>query len=288
MKKITFLKMSGAGNDFVIFDFSGDENLPLSQESIKKICNRRTGIGADGVITFNRSNGHDFNMSYFNADGSTGSLCGNGARCAIWYAELTGKLKNHKANFLSNKELYSGTVLKEEMVQFNLNKPKQIKLNFKIRAANQQIIANYVNTGSPHVVIKAEDILNNPADPQSNYNDINELPVIQLGREIRYLNDFAPQGANVNFIQYKGSKILIRTYERGVEDETLACGTGNVAAAIIGCLNDNINPPVSLLTKGEDELIVNFNKDGRGIKDVSLTGPAKVIFTGEILVNNFF
>jgi len=288
MKKITFLKMSGAGNDFVIFDFSGDENLPLSQESIKKICNRRTGIGADGVITFNRSNGHDFNMSYFNADGSTGSLCGNGARCAIWYAELTGKLKNHKANFLSNKELYSGTVLKEEMVQFNLNKPKQIKLNFKIRAANQQIIANYVNTGSPHVVIKAEDILNNPADPQSNYNDINELPVIQLGREIRYLNDFAPQGANVNFIQYKGSKILIRTYERGVEDETLACGTGNVAAAIIGCLNDNINPPVSLLTKGGDELIVNFNKDGRGIKDVSLTGPAKVIFTGEILVNNFF
>jgi len=288
MKKITFLKMSGAGNDFVIFDFSGDENLPLSQESIKKICNRRIGIGADGVITFNRSNGHDFNMSYFNADGSTGSLCGNGARCAIWYAELTGKLKNHKANFLSNKELYSGTVLKEEMVQFNLNKPKQIKLNFKIRAANQQIIANYVNTGSPHVVIKAEDILNNPADPQSNYNDINELPVIQLGREIRYLNDFAPQGANVNFIQYKGSKILIRTYERGVEDETLACGTGNVAAAIIGCLNDNINPPVSLLTKGEDELIVNFNKDGRGIKDVSLTGPAKVIFTGEILVNNFF
>jgi len=288
MKKITFLKMSGAGNDFVIFDFSGDENLPLSQESIKKICNRRTGIGADGVITFNRSNGHDFNMSYFNADGSTGSLCGNGARCAIWYAELTGKLKNHKANFLSNEELYSGTVLKEEMVQFNLNEPKQIKLNFKIRAANQQIIANYINTGSPHVVIKAEDILNNPADPQSNYNDINELPVIQLGREIRYLNDFAPQGANVNFIQYKGSKILIRTYERGVEDETLACGTGNVAAAIIGCLNDNINPPVSLLTKGEDELIVNFNKDGRGIKDVSLTGPAKVIFTGEILVNNFF
>jgi len=288
MKKITFLKMSGAGNDFVIFDFSGDENLPLSQESIKKICNRRTGIGADGVITFNRSNGHDFNMSYFNADGSTGSLCGNGARCAIWYAELTGKLKNHKANFLSNKELYSGTVLKEEMVQFNLNKPKQIKLNFKIRAANQQIIANYVNTGSPHVVIKAEDILNNPADPQSNYNDINELPVIQLGREIRYLNDFAPQGANVNFIQYKGSKILIRTYERGVEDETLACGTGNVAAAVIGCLNDNINPPVSLLTKGGDELIVNFNKAGQIITDVSLTGPAKIIFTGEILVNNFF
>ncbi|MGE5845465.1 MAG: diaminopimelate epimerase [Ignavibacteria bacterium] len=288
MKKIFFSKMSGAGNDFVVFDFISGEKLLLSEDSIKKICNRRTGIGADGVITFSKSNGHDFNMNYYNADGSTGSLCGNGARCAIWYAELTGKIKNHKANFSSNDELYSGEVLNEEMIQFNFNEPKQIKLNFKIKANNQEINCSFIDTGSPHVVIKASEILKNPGDRQSSYNEINQLPVVSIGREIRYLNDFAPKGTNVNFIQYKGPKILIRTYERGVEDETLACGTGNAASAITACLTDNINPPVSLITKGGDELIVNFSKDGQRIKNVSLTGPAKVIFTGEILINNFF
>ncbi|HVO73004.1 MAG TPA: hypothetical protein VMT35_03210, partial [Ignavibacteriaceae bacterium] len=139
-------------------------------------------------------------------------------------------------------------------------------------------------TGSPHVVIKLPEIFKNTHQTV----DINDVPVFNLGREIRYLNDFAPDGANVNFIQYKDSKILIRTYERGVEDETLACGTGNAASAIIASLTDNINPPVSLITKGGDELIVNFKKDGQKITNVSLTGPAKVIFTGEILVNNFF
>jgi diaminopimelate epimerase len=288
MKKIIFSKMSGAGNDFVVFDFSGEEKLHLSPNFIKEVCNRRTGIGADGVIAFSKSNGHDFNMDYYNADGSTGSLCGNGARCAIWYAELNGKLKNHKADFISNDRPYTGSVLQEELVQFNLNEPKDLKLNFKIKADNQHINVSFINTGSPHVVIKITDILKSPGDPQSNYKDINELPVVQFGKEIRYLNDFAPEGTNVNFIQYKGSKILIRTYERGVEDETLACGTGNVAAAIIGCLNDSINPPVVLLTKGGDELIVNFKKEGKKIMNVSLTGPAKVVFTGEILVKNFF
>ncbi|HVO73023.1 MAG TPA: hypothetical protein VMT35_03305, partial [Ignavibacteriaceae bacterium] len=134
MKKISFFKMSGAGNDFVVFDFISGEKLQFTRDSIKKICSRRTGIGADGIITFTESNGRDFGMNYYNADGSTGSLCGNGARCAIWYAELTGKIKNHKADFLSNDLRYSGEVLDEEMVRVDLNDPKKLRLNFEIKA----------------------------------------------------------------------------------------------------------------------------------------------------------
>jgi diaminopimelate epimerase len=285
MKKIFFFKMSGAGNDFILIDKNINPGFVPDQNIIKIICNRRYGVGADGVIAVSNSSSYDFEMEYFNADGSTGSLCGNGARCAVKFADLSGRVKHETAEFLSNGVAYSGKVLNDKEIRIFFNPPQRLKYNFKINASGQLINSNFVDTGSPHVVIKIEDILKNPANPKIFYNDLNNFPVYDLGREIRYHKDFAPEGTNVNFVRLKDGKIHIRTYERGVEDETLACGTGSTAAALVGSSLFNIKPPIFLITRGGDELVVDFKIENQKFKDLSLTGPALVTFTGEFALN---
>ncbi len=282
MEKIYFIKMSGAGNDFIFIEKNQNLAFNLFPERINKLCNRRNGIGADGLIFIEDMPGYDYKMTYFNADGSTGSLCGNGARCSIWFAQLSDRLKGGKAKFISNDIEYSGEVVSDECVKFNLNPPKKIKYNFKIKAYNQMITSHFADTGSPHVVIKISDILKNAADPKSNFRNILEVPVFNLGKEIRYGSDFKPEGTNVNFIDIMDDVIHIRTYERGVEDETLACGTGSVAAALICFITDNLKPPIKLKTFGGDVLTVNFEVENQKVKNLSLTGPAKIIFKGSI------
>jgi diaminopimelate epimerase len=144
------------------------------------------------------------------------------------------------------------------------------------------ITSHFADTGSPHVVIKIGDILSNHLKPDSRFKTINDIPVLQIGKEIRYCSDFKPDGTNVNFIEVIDNAIYIRTYERGVEDETLACGTGSVAAAIIACVTDNLKPPIILITRGGDNLIVYFEIENQKVKNLSLTGPAVVIFDGSI------
>jgi diaminopimelate epimerase len=226
-------------------------------------------------------------MEYFNADGSTGSLCGNGARCAIQFAGNSNRLKNGKAQFKSNDEIFNGEIIGNGIVRFELKSPTRIKLNFRIKAASQLIKSHYADTGSPHVVIEIEDVLAQPKDLNSRYRNIANFPVIEIGKEIRYHKDFAPNGTNVNFIQIKNNEILIRTYERGVENETLACGTGSAAAAIVMNAQKNINPPIKLKTWGGDELIVDFQRVGNRYDKVSLIGPAKTVFTGEFELKDF-
>ena len=277
--------MSGAGNDFILIDKNINPGFVPDQNIIKIICNRRYGVGADGVIAVSNSSSYDFEMEYFNADGSTGSLCGNGARCAVKFADLSGRVKHETAEFLSNGVAYSGKVLNDKEIRIFFNPPQRLKYNFKINASGQLINSNFVDTGSPHVVIKIEDILKNPANPKIFYNDLNNFPVYDLGREIRYHKDFAPEGTNVNFVRLKDGKIHIRTYERGVEDETLACGTGSTAAALVGSSLFNIKPPIFLITRGGDELVVDFKIENQKFKDLSLTGPALVTFTGEFALN---
>ena len=282
MQKIFFKKMSGAGNDFIFVDKNQNPELILSSEKIKNLCNRRKGIGADGLITIEDFADYSYKMMYFNADGSTGSLCANGARCSIWFAEKTLRLKNGSAKFISNDAEYSGEVLGDELIKFNLNSPKLIKYNFKIKAAGQMITSNFADTGSPHVVIKISDVLKDAGNPKSSFKNIMDFPVNSLGKEIRYSSDFMPGGTNVNFIDVVEDVINIRTYERGVEDETLACGTGSVAAAIICYVTDNLKPPITLKTYGGDYLTVNFEVENEKVKNLSLTGPAKIIFEGSI------
>ena len=281
-EKISFSKMSGAGNDFVVFDSESFSHLNFDKNQIIKICDRHFGIGADGVITISGSANYDFVMKYFNADGSTGSLCGNGARCAILFAKENGMLKSNLTKFLSNDSEYSGEFISEKEIRFNLSDPKKIKLGFKVKAGNQLISANFIDTGSPHVVIFIEDILIDPINPKKNYKNINDVPVVELGREIRYLPEFSPGGANVNFLQIEKSQLKIRTYERGVEAETLACGTGSVAAALVSNLVKKFSSPVSLITRGNDKLFVDFDVENNEFSKISLTGPAEFIFAGEI------
>jgi diaminopimelate epimerase len=287
MEKIFFTKMSAAGNDFIFLDKNINTGIALSPEKIKKLCDRRNGIGADGVIEIADNNEYDFSMNYYNADGSTGSLCANGARCSIWFANNSKRLKDGKAKFISAEKEYTGEVIDEELIRFNLNSPSKIKFNFQIKAFGQLIKSNYADTGSPHVVINISDIKKNPSVSNVFYNDIQEVPVCKIGKEIRFSSDFAPDGTNVNFVKVINDEVLIRTYERGVEDETLACGTGSVAAAIICSVTNELNPPITLRTYGGNKLLVNFEVENQRVKNPIIVGPAKVIFEGS-LNKNFF
>jgi diaminopimelate epimerase len=278
MKKYSFVKMNGAGNDFIVFDKNTTTGLQFSSSLIKKLCDRRFGIGGDGIITITKSDSHDFEMEYFNADGTTGTLCGNGARCAIRFAEVFGISKNKSVKFLSNGISYSGDVLEDDLIRFNLNDPNSLRENFSLTVSGTEIKANFINTGSPHVVLFINDLL---VHENFKFESLNDFPVYSLGKEIRYSNEFAPDGTNVNFLEIKNSLVHIRTYERGVEDETLACGTGSVASAIITFLQKQIPPPIVLQARGGDKLIVDFSAEGTLIKNVSLTGPAKINYSGE-------
>ena len=277
MVKIIFTKMSGAGNDFIVLEKNQNEKFIPAKEIIPQLCDRRNGIGADGLIVIQDSNEYDFIMNYYNADGSTGSLCANGARCAILFASQSGRVKNAATNFISNDVEYKGEIISDSQIKFYLNPPKKMKYNFKIKAGGKLINAHYADTGSPHVIIDIEE-------SEGFLSSLDNVPVEILGREIRYLPEFAPGGTNVNFINVKDKIIFIRTYERGVEAETLACGTGSVAAALISYVTHKIHPPIELFTKGNEKLFVNFDVENSKVNNLSLTGPAKIIFTGEMII----
>lgn len=277
MEVLTFTKMSGAGNDFVFIDKKQNDFFQVSTDFVRKICDRRNGIGADGLITIEDSTSHNFVMNYYNADGSTGSLCANGARCAILFASESGRLKDNKAEFVSNGIEYKGEVLSDTEIKFYLNSPKKIKYNFKIKAGGKLINAHFADTGSPHVII---DI----SESEGFLTSIDNLNIESLGREIRNLPEFSPGGTNVNFVDVKDGLIYIRTYERGVEAETLACGTGSVAAAIICFVTKKLSVPVKIIPKSNENLLVNFEVENSKVRNLSLTGPAKVTFTGKMKI----
>ncbi|MBU2491122.1 MAG: diaminopimelate epimerase [Bacteroidetes bacterium] len=283
MQKITFSKYSGAGNDFVLIDKQLNPDFEIKPETIKNLCDRRNGVGADGVLLISDSETHNFEMEYYNADSTTGTLCGNGARCALSYSKLSGRIPGTEAVFTNNNINYSGEIISGNKIKFNLNEPEDFKFNFKVKASGQLINACFVNTGSPHVVINIGDILSDPKKINSAYKNINDVPVYSIGKEIRNLPEFN-NGTNVNFIKIDDSKIFIRTYERGVEEETLACGTGSVASALIAYFNHKFNPPAELVTKSGEILTVDFKIDDKKITNVSLTGSAIQIFKGEILI----
>ncbi len=280
--QLKFRKYSGAGNDFILIDSCENDGLNLNSALIKFLCDRRNGIGADGILYILNSATSDFELQYYNSDGFLGSLCGNGSRCAIRYAYENKKFNGKRTKFTCGNEEYFGELTDDGLVSFLLKSPSEIKLNLDLTLKDGiKVKADYINTGSPHLVVDISDASNFHLKRNKNFWE-KEFPIIEYGRALRYHEFFAPKGTNVNFIEINGNKIKIRTYERGVEDETLACGTGSVAAALLCNIKYNISPVVELMTIGGESLFVDFKKDGDKFNQIWLTGVAKEVFSGII------
>lgn len=283
MSQINFTKMSGAGNDFILFEH---DELQLSSEKIKVLCNRNFGIGADGILLIRKSKSKDFKVEYYNSDGSEGALCANGARCAVRYLYEKDKIGS-KTEFEFVGQTFKAEVIGGESIRQWINPPIKIKRNFKVKAAGQLINASYIDLGSKHLLIFVEDVIVNPLNPKINFKNVKDIDIEKLGRELRYHADFAPDGVNVNFIQTLDRNLLsIRTYERGVEAETLACGSGSVSSAIIAFLEKKLQLPIKIQTYGGAFLEVNFNYLNNKFLDIWLTGPARKVFDGSIDLSN--
>lgn len=264
--KLSFTKMNGAGNDFVMLD-NRSRYLNLSGVQVARICDRHRGVGADGLLLLElcESGQADFRMRYYNSDGGEAEMCGNGARCFARFIQKLGGCRN-KVSF----ETPAGVIRAEldgAMVRINLSEPAAFKLREKIRLSSGEAEISSINTGVPHAVVVVED-----AD---------QAMVGPMGAEIRRHPHFAPKGTNVNFIQrLGGNAIRVRTYERGVEAETLACGTGVTASALIAHALFGLVSPVAVKVQGGDTLEVGFSYDGRRFCEVFLKGSSDFTFEG--------
>jgi len=265
---IEFFKMSGSGNDFILIDNRDGslavDNLPAF---VKTVCQRKVSVGADGLIVIENSDRADFRWRFFNADGSEVEMCGNGGRCAARFAVIKG-IAGEKLSFETVAGIIDAEV-KGDVVKLRLTDPHSLKADFFITVGEGPIEVNFINTGVPHVVRYVEDL--------------DRVNVINTGRIIRYHEHFQPGGTNANFVEVVDTRtIRIRTYERGVEDETLACGTGAVASALISAWKGLVESPVDVRVKGGEILRIYFRKTDRGFEDIYLEGKAKVVYEGHV------
>jgi diaminopimelate epimerase len=265
---VNFTKMSGAGNDFVLID---NRALAISINSTQAahLCDRHRGIGADGIIILKpcASGKADWAWDFYNSDGSVAEMCGNGARC---FGRFVRRATGGKNGFTF--ETGAGVLtahFRGDDVSVTLTSPKDLRLNETVALSIGPTPIHSLNTGVPHAVIFVPDL--------------DKLRVQDVGSEIRYHKHFAPRGTNANFVQLLGgNSIRVRTYERGVEGETLACGTGVTASAIISSELHRLVPPIKVNVQGGKQLEVNFEKKGDQFANVTLTGPADFVFEGQI------
>ena len=272
MKNISFYKISAAGNDFILID-NREGVLPKDVSSMAaRLCNRKFAIGADGLIILEKSKMADFKMRFFNSDGSAAEMCGNGARSLARFAHKIGAAQK-QMSFETDAGIVSAEILKNN-VRVGLSQPKDIRLDFVLKVDKMEFNASFINTGVPHTVIYV--------------NDIEKADVENIGRDVRNHKEFMPSGTNVNFVQVKDSHtLLVRTYERGVEAETLACGTGATASAVVSGIKKLVVPPVDCITRGGYTLSVTYKLNDSGdlispVDNVFLEGPADIAFSGEI------
>jgi diaminopimelate epimerase len=268
MRSIPFSKMSGTGNDFIIIDnrdrLVEDDGLT---EFIRNICRRKMSVGADGLILIESSDKADFRWRFFNSDGSPAEMCGNGARCAARFAYLNG-IAGENLSFETEAGIINGQV-KGGAVKVKIPDPADLRLDYTVDLEYGSLTVSSVNTGVPHVVVMKDSV--------------EEVDVFGLGREIRYHQAFAPAGTNVNFIcQQKPGQLAIRTCERGVEDETLACGTGSIASALIASCKTDWTSPISLVTRSGESVTIHFRESNHVFTDVYLEGDARLIYTAEL------
>jgi len=265
---LTFTKMNGAGNDFVMVD-NRDLRYDLDQAAIARLCDRHRGVGADGLIAVEPAqSGADFRMRYYNADGGEAEMCGNGARCFARFASRisgqTGAVKFETMAGEISAKLHHG------LVELAMSEPKDLALGAKLPVDGGKLTVHFVNTGVPHAVVFVDDLA--------------KVDVLRLGAGLRYHEHFKPKGTNANFVGRRGDDLAIRTYERGVEGETLACGTGVVACALVLHQTEGVPSPIGVWVQGGDRLEVGFEREGDRYRNVTLTGPADFVFDGQVVV----
>lgn len=265
---IDFIKMSGSGNDFILID-NRDLSLPAANvtDFVKRVCERKVSVGADGLILIEKSNRVDFRWRFFNADGSEVDMCGNGGRCAARFACLKG-IAGTSMSFETGAGIIDAEV-RGDTVKLRLTDPHSLKIDEAIGVDGQLMYVNSINTGVPHVVHFT--------------GDLDAFDVFNTGRQIRYHGHYQPAGTNVNFVTVTDRHALrVRTYERGVEDETLACGTGSVAAALISSRKGWVDSPVAVTVKSSEILTIYFDKTQESFEKVYLEGKATVVFEGRL------
>lgn len=257
--KFIFDKYQSTGNDFILLDNRQGTYDKITTEQVKKMCDRHFGIGADGLMLLNNKKGFDFEMIYYNADGIEGSLCGNGGRSITQFANKLG-IKKKEYLFSATDGNHKAVIDFDKKVKLQMGDVKNLEFS----------LDHYVlNTGSPHYV--------------KYVNGIQEIAVVEEGRKIRNSKDFAEKGINVNFVEKLGKDtIYVRTYERGVEDETLSCGTGLTASALVSAHNENGFNRVEVKTKGGNLSVEFDKKSDTEFVDIWLCGPATFVFSGEI------
>jgi diaminopimelate epimerase len=256
---LRFYKYQGTGNDFVIID-NRDGSIQLSSEQVALLCNRHFGVGADGLMLLNKHDHYDFEMIYYNADGAPGTMCGNGGRCLTKFAFDKG-IPQNKYAFIASDGEHEAVIEANGWVHL-----KMIDVH-EVMFTNEAIV---LNTGSPHYIKQVPGL--------SNYDVFTE------GKNIRYNDTYNQKGINVNFVEWSDNELFVRTYERGVENETFSCGTGVTAAAIAMCADTTGLQEVKIRTLGGN-LLIKFNKiDTQHFTDVWLCGPASFVYEGQILI----
>jgi diaminopimelate epimerase len=257
--QLGFHKYHGTGNDFIVID-NREAVFVYKQELVAKLCDRRFGIGADGLLLLENAKDFDFRMVYYNSDGSPATMCGNGGRCITAFAGKIGVIEE-KACFIAADGPHTASVLKID--EYNTHVELSLKDVTYIQKEEHSVI---LNTGTPHFV--------------SFVDDPDKIDIVAEGRKIRYSSAFAGAGINVNFAKLDGSEIYVRTYEKGVEDETLSCGTG-VTASAVAASEFNGKKKYRVKTRG-GQLTVAFEKEGSKYFNIRLGGPATFVYNGEI------
>jgi diaminopimelate epimerase len=268
VRRLNFFKMHGGGNDFVLIDHRlpilGEEDQP---SFARRVCHRQTGVGADGLILLELSQQADLRWQFYNADGSAAEMCGNGARCAARYAVLTG-MTGETLSLETRAGVIHADVI-DRQARITMTGVGEARMHLEVPLSDLTLSGHAQQVGVPHVVFPVPDL--------------EDVPVTDWGRAVRFHPLFQPAGANVNFIRVISPHALaVRTYERGVEDETLACGTGAVAAALVAARLGQVSSPVLVHTRGGEILTVSFQQQGDTVSDVLLEGEALVTFQGEL------
>ena len=267
-----FNKLSGAGNDFIFID-NRQMLVPreIQADFAIKVCRHKFSVGADGVMFIEESELADFRWQFYNSDGSLAEMCGNGARCAARFALLNGIVADRKMSFETAAGIIEAEVFADQTVRIKMTPPENYRENLQVELNGRKYEADFLNTGVPHAVVYIDD-------------DIAQVPVKSWGCLVRHHQLFAPKGTNVNFVSRLADDLLaVRTYERGVEDETMACGTGAVAAAICASIKYGMKSPVRIKTSGGELLSIVFD-DGGSLEESQpyLQGSARVIYKGEL------